>query len=112
MVPLNPSGVAGQKSPPVQRVRELSIGIARGEEGDRSVAFSYAREELAGGPLLKGRRKRGATMYWGAWAKLLAEASTSGALSSEIGAVAIPVGELPELQSPRQLHWRDWLLLL
>ena len=111
MVPLNPSGVAGPKSPPVQR-RELSIGIARGEEGDRSVAFSYAREELAGGPLLKGRRKRDATMYRGAWAKLLAEPSTSGALSSEIAAVAIPIGELPELQSPRQLHWRDWLSLL
>jgi len=50
-------------------------------------------------------------MYWGARAKLLGEASTSGALSSEIAAVAIPIGELPELQSPRQLHWRDWLSL-
>jgi hypothetical protein len=52
----------GAKVAAAQRLSEFSIGIARDEEGDLGIAFSYTREELAGGPLLKGRRKRGATM--------------------------------------------------
>lgn len=69
----------------------------------------YAREEPAGGPLLKGRRKSGAATRGESWPTSVDEASVTATVSSEIPAAAIPIGELPALQSPRHVHCLDRL---
>lgn len=74
--------------------------------------FSYAREEPAGGPLLKGRRKSGATIRGESWAASAAETSAIAAETREMPTAAIPIGEDPALQSPRQVHCLDSLSVL
>jgi hypothetical protein len=76
-------------------------------ESDGCVAFSYAREEPAGGALLKGRRNLGATTRGESYEKSVAEPSTMATAGSVTPGAAIPIGARPALQSPRQLHWRD-----
>jgi hypothetical protein len=68
---------------------------------------SYARKEPAGGPLLKGRRKFGAETRGDAYTDSVADRLVIGAAATETSAAAIPIGEVPAEQSPRQLHWRD-----
>jgi hypothetical protein len=74
--------------------------------------FSYAREERVGGPLLKGRKNSGATTRGESEATSDGETSMIATVTSEIPAAATPIGERPELQSPRQVHCLDWLSLL
>lgn len=69
--------------------------------------FSYAREEPAGGPLLKGRRKCAETARGESWMTAVAEVSMTATVRSEIPDAATPIGALPVLQSPKQLHCRD-----
>ena len=102
-------------------MRRLAERISRESQADAwpnfQAAFeaagriSYAREEPAGGPLLKGRRKCGATSAGELYPTPDVEPSLSTGASKDTATAVSPIGALPLLQSPRQLHWCDSLSL-
>lgn len=80
---------------------DAGLGITgRGQ----AARISYAREELEGGPLLKGRKKLAATRRGDLYSKLESVSSTTPGSDSDTADARRPIGALPPLQSPRQLH--------
>ena len=69
--------------------------------------LSYAREEVAGGPLENGSRNWGATSDGEEYSYAELTLDEAGTTSATAAAVS-PTGVLPAVQSPRQLHCFGW----